>query len=95
MSKHTPGPWIFYAYDVIDRGYQYGIKAPAPYHWVIPPLNINPADARLIAAAPEMLEALNRLQKDINTGLLYKRISKKLADDMSDTIHGILAKVEA
>ncbi len=55
-SKHTPGPWIFYKASSSDRGENYGIKASPPNYWVIPPLNISPADARLIAAAPEMLE---------------------------------------
>ena len=60
-SKHTPGPWIFYKASSSDRGENYGIKASPPNYWVIPPLNISPADARLIAAAPELLEALTVL----------------------------------
>jgi hypothetical protein len=62
-TQHTPGPWTFYRQSSCDRGDSYGVRAPAPHHWVIPTLNINPADARLIAAAPELLEALQRLRK--------------------------------
>jgi hypothetical protein len=57
-TQHTPGPWTFYRRSSCDRGDSYGVRAPAPHHWVIPTLNINPADARLIAAAPDLLEAL-------------------------------------
>jgi hypothetical protein len=61
MSKHTPGPWTFYRESSWDRGESYGVKAPAPHYWVVPTLNINPADAHLIAAAPDLLEALKNL----------------------------------
>jgi hypothetical protein len=61
MTQHTPGPWTFHRESSCDRGDSYGVRAPAPHHWVIPTLNINPADARLIAAAPELLEALKNL----------------------------------
>jgi hypothetical protein len=60
-TQHTPGPWTFYRRSSCDRGDSYGVRAPAPHHWVIPTLNINPADARLIAAAPDLLEALQHL----------------------------------
>ena len=52
----TPGKWEFYqtgSYEV-----SYGIKAPAPRHWVIPPLNLNPDDVRLMACSKELFEAL-------------------------------------
>ena len=61
MSKHTPGPWTFYRESIYDRGDFYAVKAPAPHYWVVPTLNINPADAHLIAAAPELLDALRGL----------------------------------
>ena len=58
MNKCTPGPWLYYRESSCDRGTSYGVKAPHPHYWVIPPLNINENDVRLIAAAPELLEAL-------------------------------------
>jgi hypothetical protein len=60
-AQHTPGPWTVYRESSCDRGDSYGVKAPAPHYWVIPTLNINPEDARLIAAAPELLKALQHL----------------------------------
>jgi hypothetical protein len=60
-AKPTPGQWQFYRETTVDRGDGYGIKAPAPHHWVIPPLNLNPADVKLMAAAPDLFEACNRL----------------------------------
>jgi hypothetical protein len=65
MSKHTPGPWRMRTERSIDRGTAYGIET-CEADWkrtrsVVPPLYINEADARLIAAAPDMLEALEEV----------------------------------
>ena len=51
MSKHTPGPWKVEhggvnSFDVWLEG------------WKVPKLTENEANAQLIAAAPDMLEAL-------------------------------------
>ena len=64
MATHTPGPWIW------ADGYA-GLNSPAlgpvldyaPYEgmWVTHYTERGKADARLIAAAPELLEALQRL----------------------------------
>ena len=58
-AKHTPGPWE------IERGYGTIIKSIGP---CVPDeyagsawLEVSEEDARLIAAAPELLEALHRL----------------------------------
>jgi hypothetical protein len=69
-TQHTPGPWTFYRESSCDRGDSYGVKAPAPHYWVVPTLNINPEDARLIAAAPDLLEALQSL---IDMDVAYQR----------------------
>ncbi len=51
--KHTPGPW---SYDEeADR-----IEGPTGEKWVIC-RSVNDADARLIAAAPDLAEALEAL----------------------------------
>lgn len=59
MSKHTPGPWI--------ENYQYGLRIESEKEhgivndgWIIAQLegSDKEANAKLIAAAPEMLEAL-------------------------------------
>jgi len=65
MSKHTPGPWIVYAGDewtdgiVTLEGYNAGGE---PMYWTVASYNRRrdeaEANARLIAAAPDMLNAL-------------------------------------
>lgn len=63
MSKHTPGPWTAYGTTVRAKSrFICGIK-----HYEIPadeepPDRSEEADARLIAAAPELLEACRDLQ---------------------------------
>jgi hypothetical protein len=52
MSKHTPGPW------------EYDMKNEAVYagrNTIVYEGNANEADYRLIAAAPELLEALQEI----------------------------------
>ena len=76
MSKHTPGPWTFTSEQILDDGIpihdeircfhlQSGDTVildgcgccDSPRLW-------NPANARLIAAAPDLLEALETLLSD-------------------------------
>lgn len=69
MSKHTPGPWKQFAPDIINHGvdenYRTIVAGDGFYNDEALPRGfgltgyINPADARLIAAAPEMYEALD------------------------------------
>lgn len=62
MSKHTPGPWRIG--EGIDDGYEIYAKNGNPIgsvHWTIKAGTEKApaeANARLIAAAPELLEAL-------------------------------------
>lgn len=61
MSKHSPGPWRIEP-DAYSGGAAW-IKDAAGYavveaHRCEQPLDISPDDARLIAAAPELLDAL-------------------------------------
>ena len=61
MSKHTPGPWV--VYEFVDG---YDIRAPEAECYVVTASDPEAvwgaigreADAHLIAAAPELLEAL-------------------------------------
>ena len=71
MSKHTPGPWV-------AQGRYIGVKGHMSYigecgdqngNWTNEPMAV--ANARLIAAAPDLLEAL----KDMNSGWKYIRHS--------------------
>lgn len=64
MSKHTPGPWIWEAGYHEDPGHYSGLHCGIdPDRYVVRSCDgcaiiKNESDARLIAAAPEMLEAL-------------------------------------
>lgn len=55
-SKFTPGPWEVFGHDVYKKGYATRICKLGNASFVDP--TIIPANARLIAAAPEMLEGL-------------------------------------
>lgn len=66
MSEHTPGPW---GIDRDDRGV---IDSIGPVTWWAKyaadgGLDASDADARLIAAAPELLEALLYIVNDTPT----------------------------
>ena len=69
MSKHTPGPWFFNfeagRYVISHQGNFGPHKALAITGGFYPDLEAN---ARLIAAAPELLEALQMLLEFPNTG---------------------------
>lgn len=60
MSKHTPGPWSFDgAINVAYAGY-FSVGFPDGSGFCVP-YDIGEANARLIAAAPDLLEALQVL----------------------------------
>jgi len=60
MSKHTPGPWSLNA-----QANALGASVTSTVNKVRLTSHIPIADARLIAAAPEMLEALQQAQKSL------------------------------
>ena len=79
MSKHTPGPWTYQeesdAYTHIVRG---------PNNYFITQLSQDTsgrseADARLIAAAPELLEACKAIAELLPQPLTATRIGEILA----------------
>jgi hypothetical protein len=62
MSKHTPGPWTF------DNEIEFICTDTSPYgEWAVAKVNIvraeAKANARLIAAAPDLLETVKRLRE--------------------------------
>lgn len=59
MSKHTPGPWVN-----TGNGIHSGTRCVATTH--MNPKEQRDIDARLIAAAPDLLEALKDLCSHIN-----------------------------
>jgi hypothetical protein len=65
LTQHTPGPWTFKAHkqnaDVAD------VFSGVPrgrFSEVGVAVNVNTADARLIAAAPEMYDLLRRMNRE-------------------------------
>ena len=56
-TKHTPGPWSI---DPDDGGPWYCVREPGG-GWIAQVPEPDSADARLVAAAPEMLEALRAI----------------------------------
>lgn len=58
MNKHTPGPWIFSGRDILSLHAR--AKASGPLVAIVDDNDdrVTEADARLIAAAPDMLEAI-------------------------------------
>ena len=77
MSKHTPGPWS-YTVDK-DRGWDFKLTADHGKTEIVSgcgccdsPWVSCEADARLIAAAPELLEALENIVKLGEPGRIYE-----------------------
>jgi hypothetical protein len=65
-SKHTPGPWIPVA---VEGGWD-GVAENENRNSVICALRLNnPANARLIAAAPELLDLLGRVAYHMEGGI--------------------------
>ena len=68
MNKHTKGPWEIHTAQNGRTIFQIGPCAPEEYAgsaW----LDVSMENARLIAAAPDLLEALERLIKLRDDGL--------------------------
>lgn len=93
MSKHTPGPWRYASANAgnlwfVQRGKSGGFVVEAE------DAENALADARLIAAAPEMLEALKRAKQFIQNGVELGFIH--MPDrDAQDPAHGTLPMVVA
>ena len=93
MSEHTPGPW-----RVETRGGMAGREVRAVATYVVATVNTTSndegnreANARLIAAAPELLTALREMVKAVDE-LMTEFISKKRAADWGVINHaGVLA----
>jgi len=60
MTKHTPGPWGLSNNATPDRTPTEWVIGPLTGRQVIARVTTIPQDARLIAAAPELLEQLEK-----------------------------------
>ncbi len=70
MSKHTEGPWVFRKKDgnlELMMGNVCAMSSENYYPWVPE----NPADWELMAAAPDLLEALQRIKQRLDTCHLH------------------------
>lgn len=82
MSKkaHTPGPWIYYA-DLPSNEPNWHIVTTANKQRLLANIHIEPgnemdeANARLIAAAPDMLEALEKVSRSLDAEISAHRCS--------------------
>ena len=70
MSKHTPGPWQIDWYICREKGKELwrvprsiGPACVDHDHWAGNHITVDAANARLIAAAPDLLEALKDLMQ--------------------------------
>ena len=82
MSKHTPGPWVAVArtnaYIDIEAPNQPGYSAKQV---ASTSLTNHEANARLIAAAPEMLDALRRADAWWGDGKWYGPVTPAWLDE--------------
>ena len=95
MNKHTPGPWTFTSEQISDDGVQIHDEIRC-FHLqsgdtVVldgcgccdSPRLGNPADARLIAAAPDLLEALDDLIL-LAQAVMHENGGYMVDDELSD-----------
>lgn len=88
-AKHTPAPWA--AFNQRGRIYLLDAKTKNGKRTNIGDIAVdNPADARLIAAAPELLDALKRLGEAIEEGC-----PQRIADVWVFHAKPVIAKAEA
>lgn len=103
MSAHTPGPWT--AHGAIVKSHT-GAVSESPNWSVLGPAgqrlyvtvgyeHINPQaerDARLIAAAPDLLEALQLCADFVGSPSAYSPTSDDGMYALAETIEAVLAK---
>jgi hypothetical protein len=87
---HTPGPWVV-KHD--EKGLPFiGVKSdPWTYNGTIASVDTSEKDARLIAAAPELLEQCKLFEQLLSTLIMEGHSG---ADLERDNLRAILAKVE-
>lgn len=72
-TQHTPGPWWFH---LLAGNHDYAIYCEATGHDIALVRDANEANARLIAAAPELLAAAEALSDSIGK-TMHKPIGQK------------------
>ena len=90
QETHTPGPWVV-KHD--EKGLPFiGVKSdPWTYNGTIASVDTSERDARLIAAAPELLEQCKLFEKVLSTLIME---GDSGADLERDNLRAILDRVE-
>ena len=99
MSKHTPGPWIAAEWDgqggrlIHQDGGDFMHVANVPAWKDHPRESMGSANARLIAAAPEMLDMLDEI---LNRGARMDPISGTITPipEVMERARALLARIE-
>lgn len=98
MSKYTPGPWTFSKFGTSEHGKikseKYTIATVDCRYGAIgePEANVH-----LIAAAPELLETLDYLRKELRAAQAYICQPKEIEtwlDDMEERARVVIAKAK-
>lgn len=89
--KHTPGPWKGLHGDGVDKRGNVHILSEYGRIAILKKSEKQHANARLIAAAPEMLEAFIKTYKE------FERISKHKDTSLKDVVYlnGVLAVLDS
>ena len=68
MNKHTPGPWVYFEKN--DSAFWGEIRSAETFDLIAsqPPFDNREADFLLMAAAPDLLEALQMVAAEIANG---------------------------
>lgn len=99
QAKHTPGPWQYYA-DLPSVDPNWHIVTNASHLRILANIHIEPenemdsANARLIAAAPELLESLKQVVASLEYWFPRNGDSEGVNSVMMKTAHTAIAKAE-
>lgn len=88
-TKHTPGPWTMAAPKGNLTAWAIESAMQHPVAWVAQTLadnRIDDANARLIAAAPELLAALEKCENVIGMARLQGKLSDNPFDPVNDAL---------
>ena len=105
--KHTPGPWqademACYVWGKDENGGPFtvaeirGWAHLSSHHTDDEAIAIQTANARLIAAAPEMYEMLSKLREEMDNLSFNLQTERDIeyAEDTRDSIHALLRRIE-
>ena len=103
MNKHTPGPWKVQKPDHFVDGLSHFVVSdhPSVSYFHIAEMGTHDgreqaaANARLIAAAPEMLEALELINGYCHAGMMSNELGKHVKlEQIADICRDLIQKAE-